>query len=435
MSAKGESREGTAAARMHELTRIRQVIAEREAELKRLTEELADTNRGVIALYAELDDRAEQLRRASELKSRFLSYMSHEFRTPLNSILALTRILLDRVDGPLAGEQERQVRYIRQSAENLTELVDDLLDLAKVEAGKLTVNAVDFSIGQLFGGLRGTMRPLLTSDAVDLVFEDVSDDIPVLYTDEAKVAQILRNFISNALKFTPHGEVRVFARHDRESGQISLAVRDTGLGIDPRRKAQLFEEFAQIDNPLQRRVKETGLGLPLSRRLANLLGGDIHVDTAPGAGSTFTLTIPAVRGERPVPPVPAAGVQRVLVVDDEDTFRYVFRQLIGPDPGVEVIEAVDGADGVQRAREQHPDVIVLDLQMPRLDGYGTLRELYADAGTRDIPVIVSTSSVLDAAARQRLARASAIISKKALSRESLRELLRSVIAERQGTAQ
>src|SRR5690348_15477180 len=173
-------------------------------------EELQDTNRGVVALYAELNDRADHLGQADELKSRFLSNMSHEFRTPLNSILALTRLLISRVDGDLAPEQLKQVQFIQKAAESLTELVNDLLDLAKVEAGRTVVAPVEFTAADLFSTLRGMLRPLLVGDAVALVF-DPPWDIPAMRTDESKVSQILRNFISNALKFTEHGEVRVTA--------------------------------------------------------------------------------------------------------------------------------------------------------------------------------------------------------------------------------
>ncbi|HET6194166.1 MAG TPA: histidine kinase dimerization/phospho-acceptor domain-containing protein, partial [Acetobacteraceae bacterium] len=160
----------------------------RQEDLERLNQELQDTNRGVVALYAELDERADHLRRADELKSRFLSHMSHEFRTPLNSILALSKLLLARSDGVLSTEQETQVRFIRRAAENLTELVDDLLDLAKVEAGKTVVVASPFTATSLFGALRGMLRPLLVGDAVGLVFDDPAD-VPPLDTDEAKVSQ------------------------------------------------------------------------------------------------------------------------------------------------------------------------------------------------------------------------------------------------------
>ena len=186
-------------------------IRTRQVELTRVNRELEDTNRGVVALYAELDEKADHLRRADELKSKFLSNMSHEFRSPLNSILALTGLLRDRSDGPLTGEQEQQVDYIRKAAHDLLELVNDLLDLAKVEAGKLEARPIEFEISNLFAALRGMLRPLLLNQSVDLIFED-ADHIPTLFTDEGKISQILRNFISNALKFTERGEVRVSAQ-------------------------------------------------------------------------------------------------------------------------------------------------------------------------------------------------------------------------------
>ena len=165
--------------------------------------------------------RADHLRRADELKSKFLSHMSHEFRTPLNSMLALSRLLLAHSDGPLTAEQETQVRFIRKAAENLTELVDDLLDLAKVEAGKIVVVPSPFTAASLFGALRGMLRPLLIGDAVTLAFDD-PPTLPPLDTDEAKVSQILRNFISNAIKFTERGEVRVWATADRRGRHSQL---------------------------------------------------------------------------------------------------------------------------------------------------------------------------------------------------------------------
>ncbi len=239
--------------------------------MTRLNRELEDTNRGVVALYAELDERADHLRRADEVKTRFLSNMTHEFRTPLNSIQALTRLLLDRVDGELTTEQERQVHFIRKAAESLSELVNDLLDLAKVAAGKVVVRPAEFEVSDLFGALRGMLRPLLLGASVNLVFEE-PETLPPLRTDEAKVSQILRNFISNAPKFTERGEVRVSARLEPGGASVLFSVADTGIGIAPEDQATLFQEFAQIENPLQRKVKGTGLGLPLSKKLAELLG-------------------------------------------------------------------------------------------------------------------------------------------------------------------
>ncbi|HYC32922.1 MAG TPA: ATP-binding protein [Gemmatimonadales bacterium] len=272
-----------------ELLRTLHEARERQIEVERLNQELAETNRGVLALYAELDERAQDLARASELKSRFLSNMSHELRTPLNSILNICRLLLDRLDGPLNQEQERQVRFVRNAATSLTEMVNDLLDLAKIEAGRIEVRSGPFTAGDLFGALRGMFRPLVTSDAVALVFEEVGH-LPPLDTDEGKLSQILRNFIANALKFTEQGEVRVSAFQG--DGMMTFAVADTGIGIAPEHQEHVFEEFSQVDSPLQRRSAGTGLGLPLARKLAELLGGQVSLRSEVGRGSVFSVTVP-----------------------------------------------------------------------------------------------------------------------------------------------
>lgn len=268
--------------------RARLAAAERELEI--LRDELAETNQGVVALYAELDDKAEQLRNASELKSRFLSYMSHEFRTPLGAIRSITRILLDRLDGPLTTEQARQITFIQTSATELTEMVSDQLDLAKIEAGRITVSPVWFDMVNLFSALRGMFKPILGNDEVTLVFEE-SDEIPHIYSDDRKLSQILRNFISNAIKFTPRGQVVVRARVD-EDGMIVFSVSDSGIGIAEEHLRHIFEDFVQVESSIQKRLRGTGLGLALSRKLAQLLGGDTTVESKPGVGSTFSVRIP-----------------------------------------------------------------------------------------------------------------------------------------------
>ncbi len=266
----------------HEVTRLR-------AQVDALTAELAETNQGVLALYAELDDNAVRLRDASDLKSRFLSYMSHEFRTPLSSILSITRILQDRLDGPLTDEQQKQVRFIQAAAGELTEMVNDLLDLAKVEAGRVTISPAWFDMVDLFSALRGMFKPILQSDAVSLIFEEPRD-VPRLYTDDKKLSQILRNFISNALKFTPRGEVRVAALVIGD--RVTFSVADTGIGIAPEHLDALFRDFVQVEAPIQKRLRGTGLGLSLSRKLALLLGGDVAVESTLGEGSKFSVTLP-----------------------------------------------------------------------------------------------------------------------------------------------
>ena len=537
-----------------ELMRTMEELRQRQEDLAQLNRELEDTNRGVVALYAELDERADHLRRADEVKTRFLSNMTHEFRTPVNSIQALTRLLLDRADGDLTSEQERQVYFIRKAAESLSELVNDLLDLAKAAAGKIVIRPAEFEIGDLFGALRGMLRPLLLNTSVALVFEE-PENVPPLETDESKVSQILRNFISNALKFTEKGEVRVSARLAPGGGNVVFSVSDTGIGIAPEDQAAIFQEFSQIENPLQRKVKGTGLGLPLSKRLAELLGGGVSVESEPGVGSTFFLSIPLVcpAAELPVDAVvapvldgeretvlvieddvdarmlyekylrgsrfqavaartvreaegmlqrvrPAAvlldlvlpdgeawellvqmkarpetadtpvivvtnlaerekalslgadayfkkpvdrrwllrqlssltGKQsrcKILVIDDEEVSRYLVRQLFSTGDA-EVIEAADAVEGLRYAREEQPNAIVLDLLMPGMSGFQVFEQLQADARTSHIPVIVSTSRVLEDADLAKLNRGGAkLLPKAAFSAGTAGERMRRICAE------
>ena len=274
---------GSETAMREELERLRE-------ESESLRAELEETNQGVVALYAELDKQADQLREASELKSRFLSYMSHEFRTPLGSILSIARIMTDEMDGQLSQEQHRQVKYISNAARELSDMVDDLLDLAKIEAGRITISPAWFDMVDLFSALRGTFRPITEMTDADLIFED-PEGMPRLYTDDRKVAQILRNYISNALKFTPRGTVKVSA-HLQDNGTVCFAVRDTGIGIPADLQQDLFKDFSQLESPLQKRLRGTGLGLALCKRYAELLGGHVGMESKPGEGSVFFVVLP-----------------------------------------------------------------------------------------------------------------------------------------------
>ncbi|WP_431262237.1 sensor histidine kinase [Roseateles chitinivorans] len=273
---------------------LRDALDSSQAQVEALQAELDETNRGVLALYAELDTQAQQLRQATELKSRFLAYMSHEFRTPISSIRSLTRLLLDRVDGPLTDEQEKQITFIRTTSEEFADMVNDLLDLAKVEAGRIDVSPAWFELVDLFAALRGMFKPVLVNPDVQLIFEE-PQDISQLFTDDAKLSQILRNYISNALKFTAQGEVRVSAvtapGTDGED-EITFSVADTGIGIASEFHDAIFQDFTQIGSPIQKRLRGTGLGLSLSKRLAELLGGRVGLRSEPGVGSVFSVTLP-----------------------------------------------------------------------------------------------------------------------------------------------
>jgi signal transduction histidine kinase/CheY-like chemotaxis protein len=531
-----------------ELLRALESLRKREEELIQLNWELEATNRGVVALYAELDEKADSLKRANELKTRFLSNMSHEFRTPLNSIISLSRLLLDRTDGDLTPEQEKQATFMQKSAENLSELVNDLLDIAKVEAGKVVVHPAQFEVSELFATLRGMLRPLLAHNSSISLFFQKPDNIPTLYTDEGKVAQILRNFVSNALKYTEQGEIRV--KVEMANNAITFSVADTGIGIAPENIERIFEEFIQIESPLQKRVKGTGLGLPLSRKLAELLGGRVWVTSTVGSGSVFyasipitypgaTLDSPSLLGTwqldpiripvlviednaetlftyekyfqgaiyQPIPVqtleqaqqalqafspvaimldillqkqntwallselkenqatknipiivitvidneakakalgadaflikpvdrllllnqinmlVKQGKTQKLLLIDDDSTSRYVLKQFLNdstdvPSSSLRIIEANDGREGINVARLENPDCIILDLSMPELSGAEVVSLLKSDSATRNIPIIIYTSQPQEAEEITELAQSTvAIVSKEMVSSE------------------
>jgi signal transduction histidine kinase len=401
-------------------------LNERREELQRLNQELEDTNRGVMALYAELDEKAESLRRADQLKSRFLSDMSHEFRTPVNSILALTR-LLD--EGALDDEQRKQVTLIRRSADGLASLVEDLLDLAKIEAGKIEIRPAEFDVANLFSALRGMLRPLLVNRSLSLIFED-AEGLPPMITDEGKLSQIIRNFISNAIKFTEAGEVRVSASLWPNGQVVTFSVSDTGIGIAREDLEAVFEEFRQIDSPLQRQQRGTGLGLPLTRKLATLLGGRVGVRSEPNVGSTFFADIPVrygthvddtsantVNAVSEVVPEAAPRRLRILVIDDDETARYTMRTF-ATRPGAEIIEAENGLEGLAKAVSDQPDLILLDLMMPGIGGHEVLQRLKGDPATANIPVLIVTSRFINEdEKRQILSKALGVIYKGDLSRE------------------
>jgi signal transduction histidine kinase/CheY-like chemotaxis protein len=378
-----------------ELMRAMDELRNKQTELAQLNRELDETNRGVVALYAELNDKADFLQRASELKSNFLSNMSHEFRTPLNSVLALSQILLDKLDGDLTSEQEKQVRYIRRSAQDLTDLVNDLLDIAKVEAGKVTIRPAHFTIESVFAALRGMLRPLVAQNSsVSLVFDDPSD-MPELFTDEAKLSQILRNFVSNALKFTERGEIRVSVSLGHDN-MVVFSVSDTGIGIAPENQERIFKEWEQIEGKLQKTAKGTGLGLPLSRKLAQLLGGNIYVKSKVGEGSTFFVSVPVqFAGATEVNFVPEVSHDLdsnklpILVVEDNREALFLYEKYL-KNTQFQLVPAKNLNDARKLLREFRPLAIVLDVLLEGEHSWELLQEVKQSPTTKSIPVYVVT---------------------------------------------
>jgi signal transduction histidine kinase/CheY-like chemotaxis protein len=333
-----------------------------------LSDELEQTNRGVVALYAELEEKSERLREAAEARNRFWANVSHELRSPLNSIIGLGR-LLTSAGSELTADQRHQAALIVGAGTGLLAMVNDLLDTAKAESGQLQPDPAMVDLPALLARLRALLRPMTENRPVSLVV-DAADAPDRLLTDEVALTAILRNLLSNGLKYTDDGEVRLTVR--ATAGHVDFVVADTGIGIPADQTERVFEEFFQVPGV---RRGGTGLGLPYARRLTELLGGHLGLTSQPARGTTVTLRLP--HG------TPALGV--VLIADDDAAFRQVVRGLLTGLAG-QVIEAADGAEALSATQAGPVDLALVDLRMPGLDGYALLERLPAG-----IPAIVITS--------------------------------------------
>jgi signal transduction histidine kinase len=274
-------------ARLYE--QLKQASVQLERKVQEATAELAEQNELLRRQHIELEQ-------ASALKSQFLANMSHEFRTPLNAILGYTHMLLNNVTGQVTDPQRKSLTRIDSNSRHLLALINDILDITRIEAGRMPLNATSFGIGELFDEVQAELEPIIKRSNLS-VSTKVRGTVPTLRTDRQKVKQIVLNLLSNALKFTPSGSVTMTASYDGRARQVAVAVRDTGVGIPKEDQAKVFEDFRQLDSSPARGYGGTGLGLSICRRLANILGGSIELDSEPGKGSTFTLRLPA-KGRR-----------------------------------------------------------------------------------------------------------------------------------------
>jgi signal transduction histidine kinase/CheY-like chemotaxis protein len=383
-----------------------------------LSDELEATNRGVVALYAELDEKSVQLRDVSEAKSRFLANVSHELRAPAAAIIGLMRLLLDPRSDPLTAEQRHQLELARTSAKDLLALVNELLDLAKAESGRIEPEWAEVDLAVLFRTLRGTMLAVATYPDVALVIDEPPDLI--LHTDSALLGQILRNLLTNAIKFTSRGRVELTARQGPD-GMLELIVSDTGVGIALAEQERIFEEFYQVPAVGRPALKGTGLGLPYARQLATLLGGSLTLTSTPGAGSTFTVSVPQRRAAETPPAL-------ILVVDDDEAFRTALVSSLR-DATTRIVEAADGRAALAAISAEIPDLVVLDLRLPELDGNAVLDHLSADEALRRIPVVVLTAFTLDVSHSSALPRASTVLGKADTTLDDLPKLIRSTLRQ------
>jgi signal transduction histidine kinase/DNA-binding response OmpR family regulator len=362
------------------------------AQSRRLAEqnELLEQQRSRIARTA------QELQRASALKDRFLAAVSHELRTPMTVILGFTGTLLRGTQGELNPRQRESLERVQRNARLLLGLINDVLDISKIESGKAELSREVVSIPTLLQQVETDFEETARRKGIALTTRS-APDLPTVISDPAKLTQILANLVSNALKFTESGSIEVRAE-PRGRRQWALVVTDSGIGIPEEEQEAIFEEFRQGESTSHQARGGTGLGLAIVRKLALLLGGTVGVQSKPGAGSTFTVTLPGELpgGEPEAAPRPAGAfagpARRALVVDDDESTRQLLRLELEP-YGFTVIEASDGARAVEIARRERPDVMMLDVLMPRLDGWAALKSLKEHPDTRDIPVIIH--SVVD----------------------------------------
>lgn len=410
-----------------------------QAELEQTNEQLSDRtealdrkNEELTQAQEELQARADELLRSSKYKSEFLANMSHELRTPLNSSLILAKLLAENVEGNLSGEQVKFAESIYSAGNDLLNLINDILDIAKVEAGKLEVRPETTHLDRLVEGLRDMFEPLAGQKG--LAFEVTAQaQVPAtLFTDRQRLEQILKNLLSNAIKFTERGQVSLNIGYQPDSG-IVFSVRDSGIGIAADQQQAIFGAFHQVDGTSNRRYGGTGLGLSISRDLAHLLGGQISVESSPGQGSVFSLVLPeryenleqeveplslrpAVDTLPPVPQLATAQAPKlpqlaftddrdrapfsnrcILVIEDEPNFARILFDL-AHELGYSCLVAHAADEGFELAARFIPDAILLDMRLPDHSGLTVLQRLKEQADTRHIPVhIISVEDRVEAA--------------------------------------
>jgi signal transduction histidine kinase/ActR/RegA family two-component response regulator len=386
-------------------------IQQRDTALRGANEELQTRTRELEKEVSHRKQAQEELLKAkhiaeeaSRAKSTFLANMSHELRTPLNAIIGYSEMLEEEARDSENAENIQDLQKIQSAGKHLLSLINDVLDLSKIEAGKMTLHLESFDVTAMIEEIVNTLQPAVEKNKNTLRVH-LRDEVGVMRADVTKVRQILFNLLSNACKFTDHGTITLDVEQHADEGQewIRFQVTDTGIGIDPKQKANLFQEFAQADTSIARKYGGTGLGLAITHRFVQLMKGQISVESQPGRGSIFTVHLPAQvkmdaadaprgDGTRDLPdgsPEMKAGRETVLVIDDDSTVRDLMSRFLGR-LGLNVITVRDGEEGLRIARQVHPMVITLDVIMPDCDGWSVLRRLKADPELSNIPVIMLT---------------------------------------------
>ncbi|HEY7246327.1 MAG TPA: GAF domain-containing protein [Xanthobacteraceae bacterium] len=353
-------------------------------------------------LFTEVGEKSHQLEVASQHKSQFLANMSHELRTPLNAIIGVTEMLLEDARDLKRKDEVEPLDRVLRAARHLLALINDILDLSKIEAGRMELHLESFPLAPLIEDVVKTIEPLASKNGNQLVV-DCRPEIGTIHADQIRFRQALLNLVSNANKFSENGTVTISARRQPDDGRewIAVAITDTGIGMNAEQIGRLFQEFSQADSSTTRRYGGTGLGLAISRHFCRMMGGDITVDSNPGDGSTFTIRLPCI--VQTEPPVLVAGAEpsrshsgpdpsqasRVLVVDDDPTVRELVARHLER-AGFAVTTAKGGQEGLRLARELRPAAVTLDIMMPDLDGWTVLAAMKGDPALSGIPVVLMT---------------------------------------------
>jgi signal transduction histidine kinase/DNA-binding response OmpR family regulator/HAMP domain-containing protein len=434
-----------------ELRESNQELQAQQEELEAQAEELRKQSEELQAQNVELERQRVALEEASRMKSQFLSNMSHELRTPLNSVLALSRVIMMQAKTKLTEEEINYLEIIERNGKNLLTLINEILDLSKIEAGRMDVNPKPFSLRLTLENIVESIGPLAAEKHIKIRM-GIPDDLPLLESDEIRVSQILQNIVANAVKFTDAGSVTVSA--ESSSGMVSVRIDDTGIGIAEEDLPHIFDEFRQVDGSSARRHEGTGLGLAIARKAARMLGGNITVQSAPGKGSTFVLALPvAWGGKAPLyesaatgkpsglqsmakydieDSIPSTVPPRILLVEDNEAaiiqIKYVLESA-----GYIIDVARGGRDAIAFVSHTIPDGIVLDLMMPEIDGFEVLEKIRGTDKTEKIPVLILTAKDLTQKDLMRLSsnNIQQLVQKGDVDRESLLSKIRAMIGGRE----
>lgn len=397
----------TLSARMDGILSYRKVIdfsqqlESQTEELQEQAEELQQTSDELQEQNVELELQQKEVKNANRLKSEFLSNMSHELRTPLNSILALTHVLADQTSDKLNKEELGYLEIVNRNGKLLLTLINDILDLSKIEAGQMDINPSTFSLVESVNEIADQLKPMAVDNG-NVLKINFAKDMPNITTDELLVNRIIQNIASNAVKFTENGTVSITGKSSKT--QISIIIKDTGIGIPAESLDNIFDEFRQLDGSTTRRFEGTGLGLAIAKRSAVLLGGDVKVESKENEGSIFTIILPIdipkvdinVFERNIITPLHLGKKDeyRLLIVEDQEAIRMQLATLL-KQKGIKFDIAIDGSEAIEYCKKTIPDGIILDLMMPDIDGFQVLESIRTRPETKKIPVLILTAKDLN----------------------------------------